>query len=1017
VLLDGLRRWVPRISLLAPDSLLTATVARFVISFAILFVPCLLMGATLPVLVRFCTESREAVGRRVSLLYGLNTLGAAVGCFAASYWLIDTLGLRWTNNVAAGVNLLIAVGVVVIMRGLPRPEGATRASAESAEEGSGPASPASQAGPAGRGPRGLLVVVAFLSGLAALSCEVLWVRYLAFLSNLAYVFPAILGTYLLGLGAGGLFCRALLARSARPLRVLAAIELLLGLSIVSCFVGGALIFVAGAPEPLRYGPMTAITVLLPTLLMGAAFPLICAAFTTSVDTVGRNVGVVYAVNTAGSIVGSLIPVFILIPLIGMQKSLLLMAALYGAMGMALLWASRPRRRLLWVSGALGASGLVALAAVFLVPSDLCAGVLLASSPDLGRHYEVVFYQEGRTGTTAILQDKVNGLRHVYINGTAEVPTTYSAMSCFKFMGALGPLLHPNPDEVLMICFGGGVAAGTTVQFPGVKSLEVVDLESSVVEAARLLQEENNSLLSNPKAQVVIDDGRNYILSGSRTWPVIVTDSTHPKSSDSWVLYTREFYLTVAEHLTDDGFHGLTVTEYKMILRTCQSVFPHTSMWFSQGVDETGQDITYTLLVATPQELRIEMAQLLRRLSDPAVRADLQPWDLADPVAVLANFLCGEDVVRQFTGVGPFNTDDLPYTYYDTRHSEGSMCTQKTFLALVETIWPYLADVGDARQAEGLKRELARRFRANRLLFAGRFDAALAVIPDSPRLRTCRQNQLLGQSYVRQVADYYEDSPRVLKHLAEVIMTRAGGAENAIALYERVLALDPENAEVHAELGLILFNQGQVQQAMDRSRRALQFDPDLPAAHNNLGACLFATGRADEAIVHYRNALRAKPGKVEVHANLATALAALGQLDEAVGQYREALKIDPDYARARADLALALAKQGRTAEAVDELEHAVTSDPSLQTAQNNLGALLMRQGRLDEAAAHFSAAVEMDPDYVSAHHNLARALVQLGKPEEAIPHFNIVLKLDPDNGAARRGLTRARRRASIRRTAR
>ncbi|MHC4593249.1 MAG: fused MFS/spermidine synthase, partial [Planctomycetota bacterium] len=461
MLLDGLRRWVPRISLLAPDSLLTATVARFVISFAILFVPCLLMGATLPVLVRFCTQSRDVVGRRVSLLYGLNTLGAAAGCFAAGYWLIDTLGLWWTNNVAVGVNLLIAATMVALARCLRRPKGVTAALADSTE----PAPQAVGALPEapGQGARGLLVAVAFLSGLAALSCEVLWMRYLAFFSNLAYVFTAILGTYLVGIGAGSLACRLFLARSRRPLLLLAGIELLLGLMVLGCFSGGALVYAAAAPDPLRLLPMTAITVLIPTLLMGAAFPLICAAFTASVDTVGRSVGVLYAVNTAGSIVGSLIPVFVLIPLIGIQRSLLLVAALYGGMGMALLWASRPRRRLLCVSGALGATALVALAFALVVPFDLCPRVLLACTPDLGRHYEVVFYQEGRTGTAAVLRNEVSGLREIYINGIQEVPTTYSAMSCFKLMGALGPLLHPAPEDVLMICFGGGVAAGTTVQ--------------------------------------------------------------------------------------------------------------------------------------------------------------------------------------------------------------------------------------------------------------------------------------------------------------------------------------------------------------------------------------------------------------------------------------------------------------------------------------------------------------------------------------------------------------------------
>ncbi|MHC4593251.1 MAG: spermidine synthase, partial [Planctomycetota bacterium] len=317
-----------------------------------------------------------------------------------------------------------------------------------------------------------------------------------------------------------------------------------------------------------------------------------------------------------------------------------------------------------------------------------------------KHQEVVFYCEGRTGTAVVLQDRINGTKVIYINSTGEVPNTYDSMHCFKLMGILGPLLHPDPDEVLMICFGGGIAAGATAQFPDVRSLEVVDLESSVVEAARTMEAENNGLLRNPKVQIAIDDGRNYILTSRRKWPVIVTDSTHPKSSDSWVLYTQEFYRTLKEHLAADGvlvqwlpIHNLSVAEYKIILRTFQSVFPHASLWLSHAVTETGEYATYTLLVATANRLKMDLAQLKRKLAVQAVAADLQPYGLQSPVGLLDAFVCAEETLRKWTADGPINTDDLPYTQYETRYSPGIRCTARTFLSPMESAAPYLRHTG------------------------------------------------------------------------------------------------------------------------------------------------------------------------------------------------------------------------------------------------------------------------------------------------------------------------------------
>ncbi len=143
---------------------------------------------------------------------------------------------------------------------------------------------------------------------------------------------------------------------------------------------------------------------------------------------------------------------------------------------------------------------------FLISKNITQKLFL-STLQLGHHNSIIFYKEGKTATSIVVQDKVSGLKDLYINSTEEVPTSYAAQYCFKLMGILGVLLHPQPSSALMICFGGVIAAGTTIQSPEVKYLEVVDIEESVVQAARLLSRENNNLLINKKTKVIIEDGR------------------------------------------------------------------------------------------------------------------------------------------------------------------------------------------------------------------------------------------------------------------------------------------------------------------------------------------------------------------------------------------------------------------------------------------------------------------------------------------------------------------------------
>ncbi|MFH1370895.1 MAG: fused MFS/spermidine synthase [Planctomycetota bacterium] len=798
-----------------------------------------------------------------------------------------------TNLMAVGVNFAIAIAAIALSKPISRAIAPSLESQQAVSNGWDKTEEPAVGGT-------LLLAVAFVNGLGGLACEVLWIRYMAFLVNSTYVFPTILCFYLLGLGLGGLVYILLERWIRRPARALGIVEVMLAISVPATFITGALIFSGGPPRPMGLKELAFITVSVPTVLMGVAFPLLCAVYGRRIQTLGRRVGLLFAVNTAGTVLGSLLPVFVLVPMVGIQKSIILVSVLYGAMGLAVLASGTGANRRLAVCAAivLYATALVVFCAI--VPSSLCQRVFLATDFSLARHTDILFYREGRTGTAIVTRDRANDCKTIYINGVGEVPLLYPHKLCFKMIGDLGPMLQARPDEVLMICFGGGVAAGATTQMPEVRNLTIVDIESSVVKAAKLLSEENNGLLSNPKAHVVIDDGRNYIMMSRRKWPVIISDSTHPKSGDSWVLYTQEFYRLVQEHLTEDGVfvewvptHGLRTEEFKIIVRTFQSVFPHTSLWITHGTDEQGRSGTYSLLVAMPDPLRIDAAKLKERLSDEAVRRDLEPFGLHTVAGFLDAFLCAEEKLQRWTGDGPVNTDDLPLTQYETRYSQGALFKSEDFIEPMEEIWPYLTGTGNEEEARQLREELAMRAEANRLALLGQIEKAYAVLPDDVRYRQMRRIYEQLPNYVEKLADIYNDNLQALYFLAKLRAYGPGGVQGTAPVYERILKLDPDNTSVLNKLGIIRVNAGLLREAEDCLRRAVNLSPEFTDAQFNLGLCLFKQGRVAESVLHFGKTVELNPNSRDARLYLAFALLRTGRAQEALPHVKYVLNMDPN----------------------------------------------------------------------------------------------------------------------------
>jgi tetratricopeptide (TPR) repeat protein len=201
-----------------------------------------------------------------------------------------------------------------------------------------------------------------------------------------------------------------------------------------------------------------------------------------------------------------------------------------------------------------------------------------------------------------------------------------------------------------------------------------------------------------------------------------------------------------------------------------------------------------------------------------------------------------------------------------------------------------------------------------------------------------------------------------------ILQAQGRLEEAAACFDQALALQPNWAEVHTNLGNILQKQGKLEEAEACQLRALALKPDFAEACSNLGLVRQAQGKLSEAVECYERALALKPDYVEAHNNLGTALLELDRVDEAVAQYERVLALNPDYASAHNNLGNALMTQDRINEAKAHYERALVLKPDYADACNNLGNVFKELGKFDDAMARYDRAIAIRPEFAEAHLN-------------------------------------------------
>jgi len=635
---------------------------RFTLSFLVLLVPATLMGGTLPVLVKFFARDQGRLGRDIGLLYAVNTAGAVVGTFLAGFLLILLIGVRETAWAAGAVNLLVAATVWALAgreARRPDPEAPTRAKARGAE-----------APPVSARVARLALWTAGISGFCALGLEVLWTRALVyFLDNSTHAFSTILTAFLIGIALGS----ALVARWLDAKR-----GLLAGLGTLEVLVGASALLAVPilnhsspvlqqmadvTPDALLYWRWTGMrfltslsVMLVPTVLMGMAFPLAARIHARRVEAVGTSLGNVYALNTFAGVLGSVAAGFLIVPTIGVRGGVLLVAAVSVGLGVVLVladattgWGARVRT--------LGGLGVLTAGAGALWLS--IGKEPLTSFIERMDTHEVLAYDEDIGATVKVFADTL-GQKYVSIDGFPVAGTSLGLLDAQKSLSALPMLLTPvDSPRVNIVGFGAGGTSWAILQY-GVERIDCVELVPAVLKAAVWFPEVNHGVIDQPRYHVIRGDGRNYALVSDRTYDVVSIDATSPKMAGNGSLYALEFYQLLDRRLSDQGlvaqwlpFHLLSDAEMRMTARTFQTVFPHTTLWFSPIRH-------HAVLIGSRQPLRIDYARLQRRLELEGVRAELGPMNVSSALDVLGWFAMGEESLRAYTEGARLNTDDHPY---------------------------------------------------------------------------------------------------------------------------------------------------------------------------------------------------------------------------------------------------------------------------------------------------------------------------------------------------------------------
>ena len=915
---------------------------RFFFSGLILLIPATFMGASLPVLTRFFAQSSNRIGWSVGTVYGINTFGAVLGAFISGFILIPNIGVTKSIFVACLLNALAAGSAFLLYRlikgqslAIPvqdkTPEYDLQDSKNNRKDNrwkkffnkisKGKSSYEPYVPHTGKAV--LLVLIGYgLAGFASLVYEIAWTRVISMMiGSSTYAFSMMLTAFILGLAIGSMVCAKFADRVRDPLRTLAVIELVIGVSALAFIpVIGALPFFVTSMISRFMGSFWQLLIaeffiifllmLIPTIFMGAAFPVANRVLSLKRETIGRTVGNVYGANTIGTIFGSFIGGFVFIPFLGIQNSIFIAGAI-NIITALLFWNMHRKYRLSKRVMTAGVTTVAMIVIIAVIPKwnsqDMSFGPFYAASlldkneaqsSDLMREFaesmKILFYKEGVDTTVAVKQDS-EGTISLSVNGKPDASTGMTDMLNQKISAHIPAMLHPDPHNALVLGLASGITLGSLGLYP-LDSIDCLEISPVMIEASSYFSDYNRNILKDPRVNLIIADGRNHLALTNKKYDIIISEPSNPWIAGVADLFTKEFFELCRNRLTSQGvicawlhFYNMDVKTFNSIVYTFTKVFPNSTIWKSAYGD--------SLLIGSPGNISVDYNNLLKRMAIPAVASDLKSINIDSVNSFLGKLIMGPAGMQQLSKGALLHTDDNALVEFAAPRAMAGEVFQPDLIRDLRQNWEanlsfLTSQPADSEKLKASKKILNNYIQARKHLFYADFSYTWGEVEEG-------SNELTNALAMRAPAEVFiEFTSELYTHAVDFAKT--GHKKQAMQIikalvtqYTEIVNRNPNNSNARNMFAEFLYRDSRAGEALQQYRILLQQNPKHALVMNNIATILL---NKEHAYFNPSEAMRLAKNACDLTGNnnalflytLSISYGALGRIPEAKKTAYEAL---------------------------------------------------------------------------------------------------------------------------------
>jgi len=833
------------------ESLLLMNIVTFAISFLLFLTPSVLIGASFPILSRFFIQSSHRVAKEIGNLYGVILAGAVLGCYLSGFAFVPIFGVKQTLVFAA---MLSFFNFALVRFLLNKIESTIKIETEFYDQQLKHLATITH--PGSRLLKRTLVIGISMAGFLFISYLLVWDKAFTFvLGDTVYSFHTFLIVFMAGISFGAILYPRL-PEKGNPFSIFAIMQITIGvLAIFSIVFMPQLSSLNHGLSNLSYGFRSwgwqtlvgfydaLIIVFLPAVLMGMVIPMVCEVFLDNFEERGKKIGRFYSFHLFGAIAGFAITSSVLLPHVGMQKTISFLAFISLSLGLGFLFITTLRfGNILRTSVIFGAVAGIFLLSLF-IPSNMMIKVIekaVGGNP-------VVYIHEGLNTTATIHQDPSQNDLILASNGVVVSKTSKNWLNLQRVHAHLPLLLHEQPDTILTIGFRDGETL-KSIFFHSVKYVDCADQNIEVAKASSFINGNRYQLLANPCLHVIPIDGEKFARVTKQKYDIIINDIVHPGFSGNCRLYSRDFFQACRNDLKPGGIMSsivpmfdISIEDFKAIINTFREVFPTTTLWYTNNyLNQYG-----FLIGKIDTTFKINYSAIDARLKNSDILLDLSQIGLDNIYELLDSFIMGPKVVSQLTEGLRVISDNTPYLEFSTPKFAGNANKNQKNLQILanyrEPVYPFLTNIDTTFE----QREFVRLIMENYYQSTG----------------------LVFEALIGELSGNMEEALHIYRKVYMMNRFDRGAKRFIDAYYDTLLIPEPKTPSQLIQNATIYYQKMEYEEAINLANKALELNKDYAPAYFALGVNYEILRDYKKAKQMFKKTLKLKPNLKEAKSRL------------------------------------------------------------------------------------------------------------------------------------------------------